>query len=257
MRAHRRPSWYLHPLVAQQKHDAHVRWAIRWQKQAPPGLLLKTDLFEDAYGSDTLLPELCASARGVIAIDCFPEVVQRAGARFPGLFRPIVADCAALPLDAGSVTWVYSPSTLDHSASPADLTRAVQEISRVLPAGGLLLITLDNPRNPLYWALRMMSRFGFTPFPMGFTPSASAFARTLDAAGFDVLGSEFLIHNPRVISTAVFVALERAFGRRADRAVALLLACFARLGRLPTRTISACFVATAARKRHPSSLVMP
>jgi SAM-dependent methyltransferase len=257
MRADPRPSWYLHPLVAQQKHDAHMRWALQWQKHAPPGMLLKTDLFEDAYGSDTLLPELCASARGVIAIDCFPEVVQRAAARFPGLFQPIVADCAALPLAAASVTWVYSPSTLDHSPEPEDLTRAVQELSRVLPAGGLLLITLDNPWNPLYWALRVVSRLGFTPFPMGFTPSATGFARTLDAAGFDVLGREFLIHNPRVISTAVFVTLERAFGRRADPAVAFLLAGFALLGRLPTRTISACFVATAARKRHPSSQPEP
>ena len=58
MAADTTPSWYLHPLVAQQKREVHPRWIRRWDSERRPGVLLKTDLFEDAFGDDTLLPKV-------------------------------------------------------------------------------------------------------------------------------------------------------------------------------------------------------
>jgi SAM-dependent methyltransferase len=247
-----RPSWYLHPLVATQKRDLHLRWVRRWHTEAPPGLFLKTDLFEDAFGLDTLLSALREQFSPVAAFDLSPRVVQRSRSRLPGPgFLPFAADCRALPMSSASAAIVYSPSTLDHFPSGFEFDRAIAEIGRVLMPGGLLLITLDNPRNPAYWVLRAMSRLGWTPFPLGFTPDPAAFDRKLDAAGFEVLGRELLIHNPRLISTALFVAQGALLGPRADPLVAFLLASFERLAHLPTRSFSACFVATAARKRVP------
>lgn len=250
MEASDTPSWYLHPLVAQQKHDVHLAWVRRWRPRHASGPLLKTDLFEDAYGRDTLLPALLDDATVVIGCDRLPGVVARARGRFPtATFQALVADCGALPVAPASVTTVLSLSTLDHGATPAEFGAAIAELARVLEPGGLLLITLDNPGNPLYWVLRAISRLGWTPFPMGYTPGRSVLDRQLDTAGFEVLRRDLLIHNPRVVSTALFLGLERLLGRRADPLIAWLLAGFAQLGRLPTRRLTACFTATCARKR--------
>lgn len=49
---------------------------------------------------------------------------------------------------------VVSTSTLDHFTCREDLVTSLEEISRVLRPGGLLILTLDNPLNLLYPPLR-------------------------------------------------------------------------------------------------------
>ena len=245
-------SWYLHPLVARQKREVILEWTSRWLPRAPGGLLLKTDLFEEANGDDTLLPCLLGAARPVAAFDWLPPVAARARRRLPdpGLLS-LAADCRALPFRSGSVSVALSLSTLDHSADPADFEASISEMARVLRPGGLLLVTLDNPLNPLYWLLRLLSRMGRTPFPLGYTPPPPTLDRRLTEAGFEVLGRDWLIHNPRLLSTALFVSIERALGRRGDPLVRFLLFLFTCLGRLPVHVFSACFFATCARRRGP------
>ncbi len=248
------PSWYLHPLVARQKRDVHLEWVRRYLPAATTGPMLKTDLFEDAFGDDTLLPPLLADGRRIVGIDWLPHVVHRAAMRFRDTaLIPLAADCRALPLQSGTVASVLSPSTLDHFATRAEFDTAITELTRVLAPGGILLITLDNPRNPLYWGLRLLGRLGWTPFPMGYTPSPSALEARLREAGYDVFGREWLIHNPRLVGTALFLLVERVLGRRGDGLVSRLLGAFGLLAMLPTRTITACFVATCARKREPQT----
>jgi SAM-dependent methyltransferase len=212
--------------------------------------MLKTDLFEDAFGDDTMLPSLLSEGTRIIGIDWLPHVVQRAAKRFHDTaLVPITADGRALPLRSGAVASVLSPSTLDHFSSREDFDTAIAELSRVLAPGGTLLITLDNPRNPLYWVLRLLGGLGWTPFPMGYTPRPAAFEAQLREAGFDVVAREWLIHNPRLVGTMLFLLVERLLGRRGDRIVSFTLNAFALLGALPTRSLTACFVATCARKR--------
>src|SRR5947207_6137519 len=115
------PSWYLHPLVARQKREVHLQWIQRWQSQLRPGLLLKTDLFEDAFGADTLLPALFNSGQRIVGFDWLSPVVRRAARRFSGTtLLPLAADCRALPLASKSIATVLSPSTLDHFPSRVD-----------------------------------------------------------------------------------------------------------------------------------------
>ena len=65
--------------------------------------------------------------------------------------------------------------------------------------------------------------------------------------------TDHLIHNPRVLSTALFLALRRLLGSRADRPVALLLRVCGLLDRLPTRGFTSCFVAACAIKPDPAA----
>jgi hypothetical protein len=68
------------------------------------------------------------------------------------------------------------------------------------------------------------------------------------ATGLAVHHRDWLLHNPRGLSTAVFLALTRLLGPRADSLIALLLEAFSLLDRLPTRRFTACFQAVVAEK---------
>ena len=46
------PNWYLHPLVAEQKRHVHVELVRRWADGLVVSAVLKTDLFEEAFGDD-------------------------------------------------------------------------------------------------------------------------------------------------------------------------------------------------------------
>ncbi len=242
------PSWYLDPLVAEQKRVANLSLLHRWTSDARGGTLLKTDLFEEANGSDEIASGLGEGHR-LLGMDVSLSEVSRARRRNlapNGLF--VVSDVRRLALSSESVDVVFSNSTLDHFAEPADLARSLGELRRVLRPGGTAIVTVDNARNPFHWLLRLVARSGRSPFPMGATTSLPGLVRELEEAGLEVTATDLLIHNPRVLSTALFLALRKLLGARANGAVALLLRAFALLDRLPTRGLTACFVAARAVK---------
>ena len=239
-------SWYLDPLVARQKRDKHLALLRTWCDGCR-GVMLKTDLFEEAHGADELLSAFPSDAT-VVGMDIVPATTMRARARMAPPARCLASDVRQLALATGSVNVVFSNSTLDHFEIARDLDAAIRELARVLRPGGVAIVTLDNPRNPLYRLLRWVTRRGWAPITLGLTVSRQQLADLMRGAGLEVVGSQVLIHNPRLVSTALFLALRRVLGRYADGPIALLLAAFDGLGRLPTRERTACFVAVCARK---------
>jgi SAM-dependent methyltransferase len=244
-----RPSWYLDPLVAEQKRRLHLELVQRWA-DGRVARVLKTDLFEEAYGDDHLLLDLCPGACATIGIDQTPATVRQArahwsvaGAHF------LVSDVRGLALRSGSLDLVVSNSTLDHFDSADDFHAALAELARVLRPGGRLVVTMDNPQNPLYHLLRWASRLGWTPYPLGYTTSLGALAPSLEAAGLEVQEVASMIHNPRGVSTLLFLGLRWLLGPLADRPIRVALRLFSGLERLPTRRFTACFVAACGRKR--------
>jgi SAM-dependent methyltransferase len=243
------PSWYLDPLVAAQKRRVHQDLVRRWTAGLPVRRALKTDVFEEAYGADRILFDLFPDATLSVGIDASWETVRSASAQCG---NPAVAfavcDVRRLALRAESVDVVVSTSTLDHFERREDIGVAIEEFFRVLRPGGVAVITLDNPWNPLYRPLRWACRRGWVSYRLGQTLSLPALVQRLEAAGFEVTATDTLIHNVRVLSTLLFLGLRRLLGRRADGPIRLLLALSAALGGLPTRRFSACFAAACARK---------
>ncbi len=219
----------------------------------PPGRVgrvLKTDLFDEAMG-DGLYPLLSARAAQVVGIDIAPAVVRRARERHEGI-EGITSDVLRLPFAEGSFDAVVSNSTLDHFASADDIRAGLAEISRVLRPGGLLVITLDNPWNPVV-ALRsiiplgLLTRLGVVPYFVGETCSRRALASMLASVGLTVARTTAVMHCPR--AAAVFLA-RRLAGSTEHRADAFLrmLGRFERLGGAPTRFLTGYYIAVLARK---------
>jgi SAM-dependent methyltransferase len=180
--------------------DQHLQLAATW---APPaGRWLKTDLFEEGAVHRALLPSLDAASW--IGLDLSSAVAARARSRVG--CAAVVADVRSLPFDDDAFDGVLSTSTLDHFAEPASIDRSLHELRRVLRPGGRLLLTLDNPRNPLIrlrnalppaWARRT----GLAPFAVGCTLDEDAGRAALASAGFEVEASTHLLHAPHVVGT--------------------------------------------------------
>ncbi|GMG81956.1 hypothetical protein LNKW23_11690 [Paralimibaculum aggregatum] len=215
------------------------------------GAVLKTDLFDEAVAAGTA-GHLAAHAAELHGIDIAPSVVAAARARYPRL-RGEIADLRALPHADGRFDAVVSLSSLDHFETAAEIARALAEIRRVLRTGGLLLLTLDNPSNPVL-ALRQalpqawLLRSGLVPYPCGATLRPSALRRAVAAAGFAIREETAVLHCPRAIAIRLAARAERR-GEAAAARLRARLAAWERLERWPTRRITGYFNALLAEAR--------
>ena len=247
-----RPNWYLDPLVAHAKKRDHMRLLARWNSGFNPRRVLKTDLFEEAFGEDQLLFGLFPASI-VYGVDLAFSTVRGAKAKAPDgaagcSYHFSVADLRALPMQPRSIDMILSTSSLDHFDSAADFETALEQTLQALGSGGRLVLTLDNVWNPLYLPLKWISRRSWAPFPLGYTPSLSRLKKLLLHNGFEILGTDCLVHNPRMLSTLLFLALRSLLGKRGAPLIAGFLKVFSWLDHLPTRYLSACFVAVIAEK---------
>jgi len=176
------------------------------------------------------------------------RTVLAADRRNTPAFQSMVCDVRRLPLGSESVDVVVSMSTLDHFDARNDIGNSLDEMTRVLRHGGLLLVTLDNPRNPSYHLVRWITRKGWAPFELGQTLSLAALEGMLIERGLRVRTTAYLIHNPRGFSTLLFLALRKTLGRFASAPIRVLLSVFALMGKLPSRSLTGCFLAVAAVK---------
>jgi SAM-dependent methyltransferase len=163
------------------------------------------------------------------------------------------ADVRRLPFQPDSFDVVFSGSSLDHFDSETEIVVALAELARVLRPGGCLILTLDNPTNPLI-ALRngvpqsVLRRVGIVPYHVGVTLERGALLQALRAEGLEVLQTKAVQHCPRVLA----VLLARPTGRLPRFCRNLFvrgLAGFEQLACLPSRWFTAHYIAVLAQKR--------
>jgi SAM-dependent methyltransferase len=206
-------------------------------------------LFEEANGADQLLFDLDLGQTLAPGFDLSADTVAQAGQRAAGASRPFfVSDARKLALRSNSVDLIISTSTLDHMDGAADLENALRELYRVLRPGGRMALTLDNPWNPVYPILRVICAMPGAPFELGYTTTRAGLDGVLRKVGFTAKSWRPIVHNPRLASTAYFMALRKIFGHRADGVIAKSLDLFDRFEKLPTRWISCCFMAVCVEK---------
>jgi SAM-dependent methyltransferase len=177
----------------------HLDLVARWIG-TPRGLWLKTDLQEERTPVRSLLTELEGDWIGT---DVAMSVVSDAGQTLP---KRVASDVRRLPLASSVLEGVLSTSTLDHFHGTEEIEDALRELHRVLRPGARLVLTLDNPENPLIRLRnglpeRWRRATGLVQFHVGPTLSAREGTAMLERTGFDVLACEHILHAPHVVGT--------------------------------------------------------
>ena len=227
----------------------HAQMARARRRHTAPWRVLKTDLFDEAFG-DGLAPWFESRGHDIVACDLAFVDRARRRAEAPTSVAAAVADVRQLPFSKASFDTVFSDSTLDHFGSDVGIRDSLLELHRVLRPGGTLLLTMDNPVNPMVW-LRNLSpafwmRLGIVPYVVGATVSGGT-SRGCSSGRFRRARPEAIMHVPRVLMVPLcrWLARNGATARDVD---ACLAAEFESLDRLPTREMTGHFVAVVARK---------
>jgi SAM-dependent methyltransferase len=232
----------------------------RWLRGRPRSIL-KTDLWDEAVGRG-VYPALAARADQVVGIDVSSAIVEAAAARHPGLAAR-QADVRSLPFPDGDFAAVFSNSTLDHFDSQDEIVTALRECRRVLAPGGQLIVTLDNPWNPvvalskslprerlnrLWPRLRVAGTIGLHSYRVGATLNVRRLRDALTGLGFEVQETTAIVHAPRVLAVVAGELLQhRASEATQQRFLAVLMRCEA-LSRTPVRFATGHFVGVRAVK---------
>jgi SAM-dependent methyltransferase len=250
-----RAAWKAHPANPWfgYQADVYADWARRRLIRIPSRArrMLKTDAFDEACRFHPL-DEAFAGVRPVL-MDISPLVLGEARSASGAEMIGAVTDVRCLAFRSGSFDLVFSPSTLDHFSDERDIAEALRELHRVLAPGGRLLVTLDNPANPIVGARRAIYRLtgplgGVIPFAMGRTLSRARLVTLLNREGFEVLDSAYLVHAPRFLGLWLGELTARAGrGRLGARLRAVLRRVEWLAARLPSRRWSGHFVAADCR----------
>jgi SAM-dependent methyltransferase len=227
----------------------HASLIGAWTKGRHFQSALKTDLFEEAMGCG-LVPLLLQQSETVLGIDLAAEMVEKAAAANPRLLAS-AADVRQLAFANASIEFIVSNSTLDHFQHAEDIDRSLAELARVLAPGGLLLVTMDNPLNPVV-ALRnrlpktLLGRTALAPYFVGHTYSLGQLEAALCRQGLEIVRQTHLMHVPRIL----FLHLCRLVNPRgiAGRTLLRWMLAWERLDRWPSAPLSGHFAAVLARK---------
>jgi SAM-dependent methyltransferase len=235
-------------------HSDSVNKALvaRWRPAGQVDTLLKTDLFDEAV-SEGLSPLLNSLAKRVFYMDSSLGVHEMAKGSHSRL-QTIGADVRHLPFANGTFDGIVSNSTLDHFESLGDLSGSLQELFRVLRPSGKMILTLDNPSNPIIFLrnclpFSLLKRLKIVPYYVGVTLRAKRLEYLLKETGFEVLEVGAVLHCPRVLAVTIACWVEKHTSHRTQKSFLRLLMAFEGLSRLPTRFLTGYFVAVKVTKR--------
>jgi SAM-dependent methyltransferase len=244
-RVARLPLWRAH---ADAVNCAWVRAALGG---CTHGRVLKTDAFDEAVGPG-LIGDLCAASPCVVGIDLSLPALRAGRARYRH-WALAAADVRSLPFGDGCFDVVVSISTLDHFESKDEIAGALRDLHRVLRPGGLLLLTLDNPDNPIVYLRNrlpfpVLHALGLLPYFVGATCGRRELRELLTRTGFEVDGLSALLHCPRALAIGCASLLESARWLPLRQAFLGSLMAFEVGARLPSRFLTGYFVAAVARR---------
>jgi SAM-dependent methyltransferase len=237
--------------------DVYQALRVKWGKKGRIGRTLKTDLFEEAVCRHDLVSLFGSECDHMVGMDVSFKTAQAAKRRMEVLWggwnQIAVSDARRQAFKSCVFDEILSNSTLDHFSSRTDLMASLEELHRILKPGGALLITLDNPWNPIVWVrnrlpYRFLKGLGIIPFYMGETLSRAELIHALESKGFRICDSTVIVHSPRALAIWTGYLLGKTKREGLVICFGRLLRALERLERFPTKNVTGYYVAVKAIK---------
>lgn len=233
--------------------QVYTRLMQDWLPAVNAGRGLKTDLFEEAVSHHHLLSDL---GLGSVGLDCSLAIVQAARKRLTVEDKHcllLVGDVRRIPLRSGATERILVGSSLDHFPHKADIAVSLAEVARALAPGGTLVVTFDNPENPMVWLrnhlpFSWLNRLRLVPYYVGRTYNRKEAHRQLEILGLVVTDVTAVAHAPRTPAIWLVMLAERLRWTCVGALLIRLLCACERFERLPTRYLTGYFVAIRAVK---------
>jgi len=243
---------FMDPLLARQFRRVHLELCRRWAPATEDPRVLKTDVFGEATCPPRAFSWEIGRPENLVSSDISFELTKTAKANAKRLGYTtasyVVGDARTLPYRDNSFDLVVSDSTLDHFEDTDDITLGIRELARVLRPGGVLIITLDNPRNLSEPLFRAWLALGRGPYFIGKTLSPGALHRTMRDAGLEVTDAATILHNPRFFAKAGMRLLRRLRPPAYETVAERLLDWSDALGKVPTGILTGQFIAARGVK---------
>ena len=240
---------YLDSFLAGLKKDAYLTLIRRWAAGLESQRVLKTDLFEEAFGEDAFLEELAQEYGRAFGLDTSIAITALAHRRLGPRICCVVADIRRSPFVQESFDLIVSPSTLDHFEQPSDLAVAIREIRSNLSLKGRLIVTLDNRQNLFDPLLRLVIRLGVVPYFIGRSYRIGALVKELRRQRLEVEESTAIVHHPRLAAWVAFAVTRLAGLRWLPPWVERCFLAMQRLEHTRWRYFTGCFVAALAKRQ--------
>jgi SAM-dependent methyltransferase len=219
--------------------------------------ILKTDLWDEAKNTRILVWASRQGAR-TYGIDISQPTVIQARATFdagPGTLQAAVGDVRDLPFLDASFDAIYSMGTIEHFDQTE---RAVQEMARVLKAGGRAIVGVPNRYDPFLRPLfaALLQAVGLYGYGYEKSYSRRALKQMLERAGLNVVAETAILFIPgwlRMLDLAC-----HAWCRPCARVTGALVRPFVFLDRhIPAVRRHGYLLATVATKPERASALRP
>ena len=249
---------YSNKLIAEHGSNIYLTLVERWIGITKGEYILKTDLFDVAFGPAPFLFNLPQGDINIIGIDISNEVVGKARnkTRDAGIdaSRFFCCDVRHIPLRNNSINLIISDSTLDHFAKEKDIIDALNELHRVLGTGGTMILTMDNASSltyPPYIIIRLWMRLGLAPYFIGRTLPSNRLCRILENIGFVIEDRTAIFHypHPDILVRWLEGLTHRVGGGRFDNVIRRALNLVDKLEGKRTKYLTGRYIAVKATKR--------
>lgn len=243
--------YHLEENVAFYKQREYIELIRNWSCGLEGKKILKTDLYEEAFGADQLLFWLIKKNAKIYGMDISFKITNKAkmNARIHSVYfkNSIVADVRSCSFRDESFDLIISNSTLDNLPA-CDVSEALSEFKRILKSTGILILTLDNAHNPLYLAGYYLGKLlNANKYYQDHCYTVKRTKFLVEQSNFFVQDVTAIVHIPTPFNRLA-ILLKKSNSVFMENLVKYCITLFAKLGKRKTKFLTGWFIALKLTK---------